>query len=154
MPKYGLYLHGERSSHTKIFGWTGAELNNQVYLVSGPYKMMSLFMRTLLTPKNSIIGRPEEGTDFLDLVSQGFGDSALLQDALVEVLEDAFQQVQTFQASSAQSGHIEDDELLVAYALTDFFVSSDAEASSARVELTNAAGDTVPGLIPLAGYAL
>ena len=76
MPKYGIFLIGERTSPRKIFGWRSTDLaQDQLALVSGPYKMVSLFMRVLLTPKGDIIGRPDEGTEFYDLITGNVQDS-------------------------------------------------------------------------------
>lgn len=150
--QYGLYLHGERNSRRSIFGWTGAALQNQVFLVSGPYHMSSVFMRVLLTDKGSIIGRPDEGTDFLEIITSGIPDAITLQGRLTEVLDDAAAQTQSIQQRSFQSGHIGADEILASYRLSRIYVSSNGESASASVELTNSAGVTVPGILPLSQF--
>jgi len=138
-----------------MFGWTGPELQNDVFLVRGPYNMMSIFMRVLITPKGEVIGRPNEGTELLDMISEGSaGDSSELQGRLSEILDDAFEQTQQIQQNYARDNELPADEILVSYRIANFFASSDGEVSRASIELANAAGQTVSGLIPLAAYTL
>lgn len=151
MPRYGLFLIGESDNPSRIFGWRSPSLNDEVFLVAGPYKMVSLFMRVLLTPKGDIIGRPDEGTEFFDLINGNVADSLELQSRLEAILDDAFRQTQEIQQRTSLSGDIEEDEILVAYSIQELFVSSDGTAATCRVELVNAAGAVVPGLIPLNG---
>ena len=150
--KYGLYLHGDRSNRRKVFGWTGPELQNQVFLVRGPYHMMSVFIRTLLTVKGEVIGRPEEGTDYYDLIRTGGGDAVELQARLTDILDDAYQQTVAFQQKSAQNGLVGADELLASYSLTELFTSTNGDVGRATVELTNQAGESVSGLLPLSEF--
>lgn len=149
MPRYGLFIIGERDNPRKIFGWRSPALNNEVFLVAGPYKMVSLFMRVLMTPKGDIIGRPGEGTEFFDLLNGNVSDAVELQARMEAIFDDTFAQVQEIQQRTSLSGEIEDNELLIGYAIQDFFVSTDGTKGTVRVELSNAAGETVPGLIPL-----
>jgi len=153
MPKFGLYLHGERSNTNTIFGWTGPELQGQVFLVSGPYKMMSIFMRVLLTAKGEVIGRPEEGTEFIDLIYGGAADASELQGTILDILEDAFIQTQEIQQAAYDRETTTDDELLASYNVTDIYVSSSGGEASVRVELTNVAGQTVSGLLPSINFS-
>lgn len=113
--------------------------------------MVSLFMRVLFTSKGDIIGRPNEGTEFLDLFEGNFADASELQERLTEILDDAFRQTQEIQQLAANTTDVPENELLVDYNITDFFVSSDGTQAAIAVELSNAAGETVPSLIPATG---
>lgn len=149
MPLFTLYLVGQPTEQNKVFGWTSEDLNNEVFYVAGPYKMVSIFIRTLLTEKGSVIGRPNEGTEFLELFEGNYSDARELQERMIEILTDAFEQVQEFQQSAPKNGEIEDNELLVDFNISEFYVSEDGGSASIKVELSNAAGETVPGLIPV-----
>jgi len=123
-------------------------------MVSGPYKMMSNFIRTLLTPKGDIIGRPNEGTEFYDLMNGSVGGTTDLQMRIQLILEDCFSQVREMQGRIAEKNAIPDDELLVSYTIRDFYISTDASRVSVKIELSNAAGQSVTGLVPLGSGGL
>ena len=148
MPAYNLYLVGNNDKPKNIFGWTNDNLQGEVYLVSGPYKMISMFMNILLKRKGDVIGRPNEGTDFVRIFEQSFGDAADLQAKLLEILEDAFAQIQDLQQQAALQTTLPANEILEDYNLVDIFVSRDGATAALSVELTNAAGEIVTAPIP------
>jgi len=147
MAKFNLHLAGSPDSGNKLFTWS---IGGEPRLVAGPYKMVSIFFRMLLTSKGSIVGRASEGTDFLTLLDGNFADSTELQDKLVEIFEDCFYQVRTVQQRNTTAGaSTPSNELLVSYRIAEFFVSSTGESAVVKLELKNADGDVVSGLIPV-----
>jgi len=151
MPSYGLFLVGlqKETSNKYVVGWTDTPLNNEVFLVSGPYKMMALYTRVLLTKKGTVIGRPLEGTDFPDLVGGLIGDPEEFQDQVIIELDDAFLQTQDIQRKASLNYDIESKELLSSYNLKEFSVTDTGESSTIIVELTNAEGFTVQTNVPM-----
>lgn len=152
MSKFSLYLTGipqDEQIAGGIVGWTSTSLEDKIYLVKGPYKLISLFTKILFTKKNSVIGNPDEGTDLPDLVGSVAGDAQELQDLILIAIDDAFNQVVELQQKADVLTDLDDSELIKSATLVNFVASSDATGFVAYVEIENIEGLKVGTQIPI-----
>lgn len=139
---FDLYFQGKEQENITGFKFFTSGFNRSIG-VKGFWKLILQWLKRFMTTKGSDPTRPEEGTEFPNLIGSNITSMSDIRDIVLLAIEDCNAQMLTIQ----QQTQLAEDELLLTAVLTKFEALGD-DGFEAWVTISNVANKELTVKLP------